>query len=78
MLGFEEEVKGIILTKIRPLLLEDGGDIEFVAVNDAGVVQVRLKGACEHCVSSQFTIQYAVKRTLMTEVPGVTDVISVS
>ncbi len=33
------------LTKIRPALMRDGGNVELVAVND-GTVQVRLTGAC--------------------------------
>lgn len=34
------------LSKIRPLLQRDGGDVELVEVDDQGVVKVRLKGAC--------------------------------
>lgn len=34
------------LSKIRPFLQRDGGDVELVDVSDEGVVTVRLKGAC--------------------------------
>jgi Fe-S cluster biogenesis protein NfuA len=34
------------LKQIRPMLQQDGGDVELVDVSDDGVVQVRLKGAC--------------------------------
>lgn len=35
-----------VLNQIRPFLQRDGGDVELVAVEDDGVVKVRLKGAC--------------------------------
>lgn len=35
-----------VLSKIRPYLQRDGGDVELVDVDDQGVVKVRLKGAC--------------------------------
>ncbi|KUK82131.1 MAG: Uncharacterized protein XD97_0499 [Pelotomaculum thermopropionicum] len=34
------------LNKVRPFLQRDGGDVELVAVEDNGLVKVRLKGAC--------------------------------
>ncbi len=33
------------LNKIRPMLMQDGGNIELVGVTD-GTVKVRLTGAC--------------------------------
>ncbi|HPN72986.1 MAG TPA: NifU family protein, partial [Candidatus Omnitrophota bacterium] len=40
------------IEKIRPMLQQDGGDIEFVS-EEKGVVKVRLKGACSGCPMSQ-------------------------
>jgi Fe-S cluster biogenesis protein NfuA len=71
----EEKVKKAI-EKIRPMLQGDGGDIEFVSIED-GVVKVRLKGACSGCPMSQMTIKGAVERTLKKEVPEVDRVESV-
>lgn len=34
------------LSKVRPFLQRDGGDVELVDVNANGLVKVRLKGAC--------------------------------
>ena len=44
----EETKKKIIavLEKIRPFLIRDGGDIEFVDFKD-GIVYVKMLGACE-------------------------------
>ncbi len=68
----EEQVKAV-LEKIRPSLQADGGDVEFVAVN-AGVVQVRLKGACAGCPMSQMTLKSGIEKFLKREIPGVLSV----
>jgi Fe-S cluster biogenesis protein NfuA len=65
----EEQVKAV-LEKIRPSLQADGGDVEFVAI-EAGVVKVRLKGACIGCPMSQMTLKNGIEKLLKREVPGV-------
>ncbi len=59
---------------IRPALQMDGGDIELVGVNDDGVVQVKLSGACDSCSISWLTLKGGVERILKDRVPGVTAV----
>ena len=61
------------LTKIRPMLQRDGGDIELVEVTD-GIVKVRLTGACKGCPMSQMTLKQGVEKLLMREVPGLKQV----
>ncbi|MCL4502326.1 MAG: NifU family protein [Deltaproteobacteria bacterium] len=61
------------LTKIRPMLQRDGGDIELVEVTD-GIVKVRLTGACKGCPMSQMTLKQGVEKLLMKEVPGLKQV----
>ena len=39
------------LNEIRPMLQQDGGDVELISVED-GIVKVRLQGACAGCPSS--------------------------
>jgi Fe-S cluster biogenesis protein NfuA len=65
----EEKVKQAI-EQIRPLLQRDGGDIEFVSVEN-GVVKVRLKGACSGCPMSQMTLKGAVEQSIKKDVPEV-------
>jgi Fe-S cluster biogenesis protein NfuA len=62
------------LTKIRPALQADGGDVELVDVGADGVVRVRLKGACGGCPMSQLTLKMGIERILKKEVPEVTSV----
>ena len=71
-----EEVKKV-LEMIRPNLQADGGDVELVEVTDDGVVKVKLVGACGHCPMSTMTLKMGIERTLMDQVPGVKEVVSV-
>jgi len=59
---------------IRPALQMDGGDIELVGVNEEGIVQVKLSGACDSCSISWLTLKGGVERILKERVPGVTAV----
>jgi Fe-S cluster biogenesis protein NfuA len=67
----EEAIK-----KIRPMLQADGGDVEFVDVED-GVVKVRLQGACAGCPMSQMTVKNGIERLLKQEIPEIKSVESV-
>ena len=58
------------LGKIRPSLQADGGDVELVGVTEAGVVQVKLTGACKGCPMSQMTLKNGIERLLLAQVPG--------
>jgi Fe-S cluster biogenesis protein NfuA len=58
------------LGKIRPLIQRDGGDVELVDVVD-GVVQVRLKGACNGCPMAGATLSNGIERTIKEEVPEI-------
>lgn len=63
----------VVLDKLRPFLLRDGGDCELVDVED-GIVKLRLLGACGTCPSSTITLKAGIERALRTEVPGVTEI----
>ena len=58
------------LSRIRPALQADGGDVEFVDVVD-GIVKVRLTGACGGCPMSQMTLKMGIERHLKKEIPEV-------
>ena len=71
-----DQVKGVI-DQIRPLLQADGGDIEFLSMDDStGVVSVRLKGACAGCPGAAMTLKMGVERHLKEKVPQVTEVVA--
>jgi Fe-S cluster biogenesis protein NfuA len=62
----EEKVKEV-LDKIRPQLQADGGDIEFLGMEDKKV-KVRLQGACHGCPGAQMTLKMGVERLLRQNV----------
>lgn len=67
-----------VLGKVRPFLQRDGGDVELVEVTDAGVVKVRLKGACSGCPGATMTLKNAIEDTLKQEIPEVKSVEQIS
>ncbi len=72
----KEKVQNL-LDEIRPMLQQDGGDVELVDIAD-GVVKVRLKGACAGCAMSQITLKEGIEKLLKKEIPGVKSVENVS
>jgi Fe-S cluster biogenesis protein NfuA len=64
------------LDKVRPMLQQDGGDVELVEVDEkSGIVKVNLTGACKGCPMSQITLKSGIERYLKSEVPEVTSVV---
>lgn len=64
-----------VIEKIRPYIQRDGGDVEFVRVDENGVVTVRMLGACADCLALDDTLKQGIEATLIEEVPGVTQVV---
>ena len=59
-----------VLDQIRPMLIRDGGNVELVSV-DAGIVKVRLQGACAGCPMSQMTLKNGIEKVLKDKIPEV-------
>ncbi len=75
-----EETKQKIRQKIdeiKPMLQRDGGDVELVEITDDGIVKVRLKGACAHCMMSVMTLKIGIEGYLKKEIPEIKYVESV-
>lgn len=72
-LGRELEVRAL-LEEIRPAIQMDGGDVEFVSLDDKGRVLVRLLGACTGCHMSQLTLKQGIENLLMSRIEGITSV----
>jgi len=64
----------MVLDRIRPSVQNDGGDIELIEITDAGVVRIRMHGACVGCPSSNMTLRLGIEQNLKTYVPEVTGV----
>ena len=72
----EEKIKDVI-DKLRPFLVTDGGDIEFVRYED-DIVYVKMLGACAGCSLIDYTIKDGVEMAIKEEVPSVKEVVNIS
>ncbi|KAF8167871.1 HIRA-interacting protein 5 [Crassisporium funariophilum] len=66
-------IKELLETRVRPAIMEDGGDIEYRGFDEggAGLVKVKLKGSCRGCSSSTVTLKSGIERMLMHYIPEV-------
>jgi len=64
------------LEQIRPMLQADGGDVELIDVN-AGVVTVKLTGACSGCPMATMTLRNGVERIIKEQVPEVKELVAI-
>ena len=53
-------IKELLETRIRPAIMEDGGDIEYRGFEN-GEVLVKLRGACRTCDSSVVTLKNGIE-----------------
>lgn len=73
----KEKVLGA-MEQLRPFMNADGGDVEFVEINDDGVVFVRLLGACSDCSMSMMTLKAGLEEAVKKEVPEVKEVVAIN
>ena len=65
----EEKIKELI-EEIRPFLIADGGNVEFIKYED-NVVYIKILGACQNC---GITLNDLIGATIMEEIPEVKEV----
>ncbi len=65
----KEEVESVLET-LRPQLMQDGGNVELVDIED-GIVRLRLVGSCSSCSSSLMTLKMGIERALKKAIPMV-------
>jgi Fe-S cluster biogenesis protein NfuA len=69
------EIKGLLDSRIRPAVAQDGGDILFDHFDEAtGVLRLRMRGACSGCPSSSATLKAGVEQMMRHYIPEVTSV----
>lgn len=73
---YKDKVAEVIET-IRPMLQNDGGDIELVGVDVDKTVRVRLQGACRGCPGARMTLKMGVERVLRQKLSDIKEVIAV-
>lgn len=62
-----------VIEKIRPFLINDGGDVSFVKFEN-GIAYVKMLGNCSNCLYSGITIQDTIETILISEIPEVIEV----
>ena len=79
MMQINEETENIkeIIDKLRPFLISDGGNIEFVKYED-GIVYIKMLGACAGCALIDTTLKDGVECAIKEEVPTVKEVINIT
>lgn len=66
-----------IIEKIRPFLINDGGDIEFVKIEN-DIVYIKMLGACAGCSMLDFTLKDGIESAIISEIEGIKGVINIS
>lgn len=63
------------LDEVRPYIESHGGQVELLGV-DAGVVQVRLSGACQGCAGSAMTLRRGIEQALREHYEGFRELVA--
>lgn len=59
------------LDDVRPYLGSHGGGMEYMGIDDEGVVLLRLQGSCDGCPASSVTVKQAVETAILKAAPEV-------
>ena len=65
-----------LIDKMRPFLISDGGNIEFVKYED-DIVYIRLLGACKDCSMIDVTLKDGIEEMIINEIPEVKEVVNI-
>jgi len=66
-----QRIRQVVDQRVRPELAADGGDVEVVGIDDDDIVQIRLLGSCQGCVSTVHLTTMMVEKAVKAEVPEV-------
>lgn len=73
----KEEKKIIeVIDTLRPFLINDGGNIEFVKYEN-NIVYIQMMGACSDCAMLDLTLKDGIEMAIKEEVPNVKEVINI-
>lgn len=65
-----------VIDRLRPFLVNDGGNVEFVKFEE-GIVYLKFMGACNHCPMMEVTLKDGFEEALINEIPEVVEVRSI-
>lgn len=68
-----EEKINKVLDTLRPYIIDDGGDIEFIKYEN-GICYLKFLGHCAGCPMKMMTLNSLFKESLINEIPEITEV----
>ncbi len=68
----EEKVKEVI-DDLRPFLMNDGGNVELIKIED-NIVYIAFQGACAGCALRDMTLTEGIEKTIKEKVPEIKEV----
>ena len=68
-----EEKVNEVLNELRPFLMNDGGNVELIKIED-GIVYVAFQGACAGCAIRDVTLTEGIERMMKEKVPEIKEV----
>jgi Fe-S cluster biogenesis protein NfuA len=72
--SLEDTIKEAV-EMFRPQLQADGGDMEYISLDDQKRVHLKLVGACGSCPMAVMTLKMGVERYLKDACPEITEVV---
>ncbi len=66
----------LIIDKINPYIIGDGGNLEFIKYEDK-TVYVKLSGACADCGMLDITLKDGIEQLIKNEIPEVENVVNI-
>ena len=63
------------LESLRPQLNPDGGDMEFICIDEENKVHLKLTGACGSCPMATMTLKMGIERYLKEVCPEINEVV---
>jgi len=72
----ENKIKELI-DQIRPFLMADGGNVEFIKYEN-NIVYLKMQGACADCHMLDLTLKDGIEAMLIEEIPEIKEVINLN
>ena len=77
-MAVDQKITDLVLEALemfRPQLQADGGDAEFVGIDDDMKVHLNLTGACGGCPMATMTLKIGIERYIKDACPEITEVV---
>ncbi len=66
-----------VINELRPFLMNDGGNIEFIKY-ESNIVYIKLTGACANCQMLDLTLKDGIESALKEEIPEILEVVNIA